>query len=497
MSKDIHSYKSIFKAISLFGGLKIFQIIIGIIKNKFIAIILGPTGMGIAGMITSTTSFVSSLTDFAIESSAVRDVAQAHSSGNKVDVSKIIYVLKKITLVTGILGMLLTFIFSTYLSKMAFGNAEYSLAFKVVSIILLMNQLSIGQSVLLQGTFQYKSLIRASFIGSVLGLIITVPLYYIYEFKAIVPAIILSSFFNLLLTWIYSLKVPYAKVNLNFRQILFEGKAMLILGVTIAITGIINTGQVFVLRTVISKIGGLSDVGLYVAGMTIATSYINIVFNAMSSDYSPRLASVANDRSKMIEIINKQAILLTVILAPLIFIFVMLIRQITIILYSVDFLGITGMIEWVMFGMFFRAISWSISYSFVAYNKPKIFLINTIISSSYSLFFSIIGFFYLGFDGLGIAFCITNFIYSFHMFFLARKTFGFYFNYDFIRKTIPLIFLSTIFFILIKATTQELFRSIFGGMSFLILLILSYKQLKNLLEFASIKELIKRKHFKY
>lgn len=493
MQKDLNSYYSIFKAISLFGGVKVFQIIIGIVKNKFIAVLLGPTGMGIAGMITSTTGFISSLSGFGLETSAVKEVAQAHSSSDEFSVNKVITVLRKLILFTGILGMILTFLFSSYLSVWAFGNEDYSISFKIVSVILLMNQLSIGQTVLLQGTFRYKFMAKASFIGSILGLVITVPLYYFYGFNAIVPAIILASFFNLLLTWFYSLKIPYEPVKLSVRQVFQEGRTMLVLGLTIAITGVINTGQVFFLRLMISRYGSLSDVGLYSAGMTIATSYIGIVLTAMSSDYSPRLASVAHDKNLMIETINKQAILLTTILAPLIIAFIVFIKEVILILYSDQFISISGMIEWIMFGMFFRAISWSISFSFVANNNPGAFLLNTVLSSSYSLVFSVFGYIWFGFQGLGMAFCLTNIIYTLHMMILGNRIFGFQFNSDFLKISIPQILLSGAAFALMKSITSGLLHYGFGLIFIILVSSFAYYHLNKMIDIKALTGALKKK----
>ena len=94
MEEDRNSYKSITKSIGIFGGTKIFQILVGIIKNKIIAVLLGPYGMGISGMITSTTDMVFSFSGLGLQTSAVRDVAQAHSSGNQDRINRTITVLR-------------------------------------------------------------------------------------------------------------------------------------------------------------------------------------------------------------------------------------------------------------------------------------------------------------------------------------------------------------------------------------------------------------------
>ncbi|WP_050019956.1 oligosaccharide flippase family protein [Chryseobacterium sp. P1-3] len=80
MSEDKSSYKQIFKATSIFGGVQVFNILISIIRSKFIAVLLGPTGMGIAGLLLSTVTLMSSLTSFGLGVSSVKDIAAAHES---------------------------------------------------------------------------------------------------------------------------------------------------------------------------------------------------------------------------------------------------------------------------------------------------------------------------------------------------------------------------------------------------------------------------------
>jgi len=57
MSKQ-NSYRQIFKATSIIGGVQFVNIIILIVRSKFIAYLLGPVGMGISGLLVSTTGFI-------------------------------------------------------------------------------------------------------------------------------------------------------------------------------------------------------------------------------------------------------------------------------------------------------------------------------------------------------------------------------------------------------------------------------------------------------
>ena len=117
MAKDRNSYGSIMKSIGLFGGVQVFNILVSLIKNKFVAILLGPEGMGISGMLTNGTGMVSSLTGLGLRNSAVRDVAKSSRSDDKKEISVTIAVLRRLVLITGCIGMVVTFIFAPYLSE--------------------------------------------------------------------------------------------------------------------------------------------------------------------------------------------------------------------------------------------------------------------------------------------------------------------------------------------------------------------------------------------
>ena len=322
MSEDRNSYGQIFKAVGLFGGTKVFQILIGIIKTKCVALLLGPVGMGIVGLITSGLQMIKSLTSFGLDTSSIREISRSYTSGDEYRASRTVSVFRKIVVLTGILGAFTVFILSDYLSRISFGNNDYSLAFKIVSITLLFDQLCVGQTALMQGTFHYKLMARSALIGSILGLVISIPMYFLWKEDAIVPVIIITSVTALCLSWYYSRKIEIAVVNVSFKEALIEGKPMLLLGLAIALAGIARVGKVYGLRLFISNWGGLAEVGLYTSAMNISIQYVDVVLASMGSDYSPRLAAITDNKPLFIETINKQIKVICSLLKPLVTIFI-------------------------------------------------------------------------------------------------------------------------------------------------------------------------------
>lgn len=170
------SYRSIFKTTSLFGGVQAFQIVIGIIKSKFIAIILGPEGVGLLGLYSSAIELVKQFTSMGLAQSAVRDVSEAKGTGDMQRIGIIISVLRKLMWLTGLLGSIVVMLLSPMLSKITFGSYDYTIPLIILSVTLLFDQICAGQKVILQGLRRLKDLAKAAVIGSTLGLVVSIPL---------------------------------------------------------------------------------------------------------------------------------------------------------------------------------------------------------------------------------------------------------------------------------------------------------------------------------
>jgi O-antigen/teichoic acid export membrane protein len=425
MSESQTSYRQIMKATSLFGGVQIFNIFISIIRSKFIAVLLGPAGMGIAGLLTSTTGLISGFTSFGLGTSAIKDVAAANASNNSYRISTVIKVLRRWVWITGLLGTLIILILSPWLSSLTFGNRDYTLAFVWISVTLLFEQLSSGQLVVLQGMRKLQYLAKANMAGSFLGLAVSVPIYYLYGVDGIVPAIILTSVTTMLLSWYFSGKVTLIPVKVSPIRTIAEGKGMMKMGFMISLTGMIGLGVAYLVRIFISHTGSVDQVGLYNAGFSIINTYVGLIFTAMSKDYYPRLSGVVKDNIKAKETINQQAEIAILILAPILSVFLVFINWIIFILYSNKFIAVSGMVHLAALGMFFKAVSWSIAYILLAKGASKLFFWNELAANSYLLLFNIAGYKFWGLEGLGISFFAGYLVYFVQVFFIAKMKYSF------------------------------------------------------------------------
>ena len=118
--KKDDSYAHILKYTGVFGGVQGLNILVGIVRNKLVAMILGPAGMGLMSLFNSTIKLISDSTNLGIPMSAVREISDAYGNKDETLVSKNVHLVRAWSLLTGIVGMFLCILLSPLLNKWTF-----------------------------------------------------------------------------------------------------------------------------------------------------------------------------------------------------------------------------------------------------------------------------------------------------------------------------------------------------------------------------------------
>ncbi|MBO4340643.1 MAG: O-antigen translocase [Bacteroidales bacterium] len=427
-----NSYKSIFKATTLFGGVQLYQVLVNIVRSKFVAVLLGTAGMGIQGMFMSTLQFIQSITSLGLSQSAVRDVSEANGTADEQRLGKTVSAFRKLVWFTGLLGMVAVMVFSPILSEVTFGNHDYTVPFILLSCILLIDQLASGQKVVLQGMRRLKELAKSSAIGATLGLLISVPIYYVFGIKGIVPTLILNSVTGFLISWFFARRISIPREELSAQEIWRHGGRMVKMGVAMSVSAIFSTAVSYIIRAFIMRHGGTESVGLYQAGFVVINTYVGMIFTAIGTDFYPRLAAVNQDNAACRSIVSRQGEIASQILAPLLCLCVLFMPLILRILYSNQFLSAAPFVLWCCPGMMLKMASWLVAYQFVAKAQTRLFVFTELSWGLIYLALSLAGYRIMGLAGLGIAFTVTYIIYLVLVLAIAVRKYGFSFSGSFV-----------------------------------------------------------------
>ena len=289
------SYKQILKSTFIMGGSSIITTIIGIVRTKFLAVILGPSGVGLTGIYLSATSLVSAISGMGVGESGIRQIAGASGTGDNASISRTAVCVKRIAFLSGIAGSLLLFFSSGYLSRLTFGNSNHSFDFAILSIAIFVGAVSDGQTALIRGMRRIPDLAKLGILGAFFGTVLSIPVIYFIGEKGIAVYLLVVAVAGIVASWWYSRKIEVDRARIRWRDSFVDAKPLLKLGLAFMLGSLLVVASQYLLRVLIIRHGGLEEAGVYQASTTLSTVYVSIILRAMITDFYPRLTAAIND----------------------------------------------------------------------------------------------------------------------------------------------------------------------------------------------------------
>lgn len=397
------TYDHIIKYTGLFGGVQGLTMLVGVIRNKLAATLLGPSGLALINIYNNVLKLLNNSTNFGISFSAVRNVSELFDEGDSEKISRFVDTVRTWSLMTAVFGMLICCAISPLLSLWTFKNYDYTGIFCAISPIVAMMSITGGEMAILKGLRQLKRVALISVFGAASTLALSTPLYIIWGINGIIPALLLS---NLAVTGVhlhYSTKTYPWHATWRSKSNLMNGIPMIKLGIAFIAAGVFGQGAELIIRISLLDFGGLEDVGLYNSGYVMAVTYASVVFVAIEADYFPRLSASCSDRKRMNTTINRQIEACVLLISPFLTIFVMAMPLIVQILYTDKFTPAIPMATCATLYMFFKSLTLPVAYLPLANGDSKMYLITELI---YDVFVAIaipVGYKIGGLTGTGLA----------------------------------------------------------------------------------------------
>ncbi len=421
---DTGSYRSILKSTSLIGGASFINILIGMVKTKFVAILLGPTGVGLMGMLVQITSLVTTVSGMGLSSSGVRQVAEAVGTGDDERIACTVKTLRRTVWLTGTAGMLVMILACVPFSMVTFNSTDYALHITFLSVIVLLAAVTSGQACILQGTRRIADLAKISVIGAANGTLISIPCFYLWGQDGIIVSLILCAVASLTTSWWFARRVTVKDVKVPWRASVGEARQMFALGIGIMGAGLVSVLSMYLIRVILLRQFDLNDVGIYQAAFILSGILVGFVLNAMGTDYYPRLTAVAHDNDQVHWMVNEQSeisILLALPLLAAMMVFAPLIIQI---FYAESFAAAVPVLRWCLLGALGRVLSWPLGFVMLAKGRGRLYFVTELLGASVHVA-AVYGFGLLfGLAGAGVAFMAMYVFYTVLMLIVAHRLIG-------------------------------------------------------------------------
>lgn len=427
-NKTETSYSNIFKSTFLFSFVQVIRILVGVIKNKIVAILLGAEGMGIMSIFMNAMNFIKTGAGLGISQSAVKDISEANASEDNGKISRTISIVLRVVMLTSLLGAAVTVFLSPFLSNWGFGDNKYTISFIFLGIAVFFEVFVENQLAILKGMRQLRSLAKASIWGSLIGLLTGVPLYYLFGVKGIVPSFIVTAFTIFLVTRYYVNQVRYDRINIPLKQVFRDSSSMVKMGISLMLVSLIGTLFALIIAAYLRSHGGLNIVGYYNAGEVIVGSYIGVIITAMSTDYYPRISAVNNDNKKLTEEVNSQSEVGLLMAFPLVIIFVFFSPLFVNILYTEEFQETINYTDFAIIGSVIIICSNCMGMILLAKQASSIFLVSVIGQRILCLTAFILLYNAYGLRGLGYAYIFLGLLHIVLMSLIMKVKYGIQFN---------------------------------------------------------------------
>jgi len=318
--------KKLAKNTSFLAGTRLVQFIVGLLRIKISALILGPIGMGVIDQLTFLSQKVSSFTLLGMSEAVVKQIAENKNEEGIVRKTICAALKSYILLVAGfmLISMSVLFVFSDPLTGYVFGTKDYIAYFYVGVFTLPVLILDTIPFAILKAFNDVKTIAKARIIVVLINIVFAIPLILNFKLLGAVIFVPISYATNLTVNFYFANKNYFRKYRINivsvFRtkvvrnfvkeQILFSGY-----GLTVGSYLIISE---FVCRSIVVSKLGVDSIGLYSPVIMWASIFTGFILPALSTYLYPRFCEIKNN-SEISEILNDALRISTLSLMPLLF----------------------------------------------------------------------------------------------------------------------------------------------------------------------------------
>lgn len=395
------------------------KLLSGFVINKFIAVFIGSDGLAVIGQFRDFQGILYSIGGGGIQQGIVK-----YTSEYKNDKKKLIKLISTgftLTLIVSLIIGLSLILFNNFFTKFIFNSNEYYYILIVCAITLPLFTLNTFFLSILNGVQEIKKFIAANISSSLVGLILTSTLIYLYDLQGALFALVTNQSIIVFLTMyflfksklidisFFRLKIHRANLKkLSNFSLMFIVSAFTVPLVTIAVRKHIGTELSWEQAGYWEAIWRLSEMMLMFLSVSFSTYLL------------PKF-SESNNNQLQKEVLN--ALKFVIPISILICTVVYLLREyITIILFSEKFVSnMNELFLFQMVGNVFKISTWVFGNIIIAKAKTLLFIL---IQIGWGLIFLVLSYLFInemGLKGVTVSFALSYLLYLIFLIFYFKN----------------------------------------------------------------------------
>lgn len=441
MSDNSSSYRQILRSSSIIGGASVINIVLGIARMKAAAIFLGPSGVGLIGLLTNLTGVATALAGMGVGNVGVRQIAEADGKNDEAAIAQARRALFWATLFLAVLGAGAFWLLREVLADKVLHDPGLSSDVGWLALAVGLAIASASQNALLNGLRRIGDLSRVSVYSGVVSAVVGVAVLAAWGGAGLLAFILVAPLASFILGHWYVSRLPkVAAVNVPISELSSQWQILVKLGFAFMLSGLVMMLGQLLVRSMIQKDLGQDALGHFQAAWAVSMTYIGFVLSAMGADYYPRLTAAMSDHSAVNRLVNEQTEVALLLAGPIFIAMMALAPWVINLLYSREFQPATEVLHWQILGDILKVASWPLSFIILAAGDGKTFVISESIGIGVFVFLTWLTLPWLGLEASGISFLGLYVVYLPVVFWLGKRRTGFFWNSS-VAKQIALLFI--------------------------------------------------------
>lgn len=436
-------YRHIFKYIGVFGSVQGLTVLLSLIRNKIAVVLLGSEGLGLSSLLNSVSKLISDTSGLGLNVSAVKHISSFYDASDEGKLRRAILLVRSWSLLAAILGMAVCMLSSFWVSRLLFDNYDYVVVFMLLSVVVALTAVTVGEIAILKSTRKIVQLARVSVYNVILSILITTPVYYFFGIRGIIVALILIALAQMLVT--LSVSCRFYPYQIKFEKVfLREGSPVVRMGLFFVVASVLASLSDVLIRSYFTRYADLEVLGYYNSGYMLVFIYGGMVFSAMDSDYFPRLSSVHGLGGELRGVVNRQIEVSVLLIGPMVALMILVMPVVIPLLFKADFLVVLQLSQIAMLSLLMRAVYLPVEYISLSRGDSLTFFVQEFIACLMLIAGVIGGYHYHSFTGIGVGIAVSSFFEVCFVLIYSRLKYGYTLSFANILHLAFFLFLLTL-----------------------------------------------------
>ena len=435
-----NSYRQILRSSSIIGGASMVNIMIGLVRMKAVALLLGPAGVGLIGLFTNLVALASNVAGLGFGNVGTRQIAEAAGQGDPQRIAAARRALLWGTMALAMGGALLLWLLRDVLAAHVLSDPLLAPQVGWLSLAVALTVAAASQNALLNGLRRIGDIARVQMGSALLATAAGLAAIAWLGVAGVVAFVIAVPLATFVLGHWYVSRLPRVQAPVSdLRALSAQWRTMAKLGSAFMVAGLAGVAGQLVVRTMVQRDLGADALGQFQAAWAISMTYIGFVLGAMGTDFYPRLTAIIRDREAVNRLVNEQTEVALLLATPVLLAMLALAPWVIRLLYTAEFAEAASVLRWQVLGDFLKVASWPLGFILLAAGAGRTFMLTEWVAMGGFVLFTWIGLPLIGVKATGVAFVGLYAVCLPLVYLLAVRRTGFAWN----RSVVKLLMLST------------------------------------------------------